>query len=429
MAGKRLRRTRREFIRDTARGGAAAWAAGGAALRATAQTDRSLVFRVDGCPIHDGAMRHVGVDTLLGLLAGYGLKLYRTGLPHPWGGPAGIIEAGDVVVVKVNCQWKCRGTTNTDVVRGLVHRILAHPDGFAGEVVIIENGQGRGAFDGMAGGGSYDSWPVVAHTVHVNAEDETFLTVDQVVHAVFAGQPVSSYLLDPIRSTFISSSEHIRDGYRTVSPPAGSSPATPVSYPCFTTPGGRRIELREGRWTGSGHADNVKLINIPVLKHHDGSGVTGCLKHVYGMVSMSDGCSPQRHYTEIGSQCGKFWSLVRTPDLNIVDCIWVSQDSLTGYPPETTSRRNVLLAGLDPVALDYYASKHVLLPLGGSYAAQHDPDRFSGLAGMLSGAQGFINANGGIAGVPARLGDANIEVVPRNAAAWTFPRRVLRGVR
>jgi hypothetical protein len=429
MAGKWLRRTRREFIRDTARGGAAAWAAGGAALRATAQTDRSLVFRVDGCPIHDGAMRHVGVDTLLGLLAGYGLKLYRTGLPHPWGGPAGVIEAGDVVVVKVNCQWKCRGTTNTDVVRGLVHRILAHPDGFAGEVVIIENGQGRGAFDGMAGGGSYDSWPAVAHTVHVNAEDETVLTVDQLVHAVFAGQPVSSYLLDPIRSTFISSSEHIRDGYRTVSPPAGSSPATPVSYPCFTTPGGRRIELREGRWTGSGHADNVKLINIPVLKHHDGSGVTGCLKHVYGMVSMSDGCSPQRHYTEIGSQCGKFWSLVRTPDLNIVDCIWVSQDSLTGYPPETTSRRNVLLAGLDPVALDYYASKHVLLPLGGSYAAQHDPDRFSGLAGMLSGAQGFINANGGIAGVPARLGDANIEVVPRNAAAWTFPRRVLRGVR
>jgi hypothetical protein len=429
MAGKWLRRTRREFIRDTARGGAAAWAAGGAALRATAQTDRSLVFRVDGCPIHDGAMRHVGVDTLLGLLAGYGLKLYRTGLPHPWGGPAGIIEAGDVVVVKVNCQWKCRGTTNTDVVRGLVHRILAHPDGFAGEVVIIENGQGRGAFDGMAGGGSYDSWPAVAHTVHVNAEDETVLTVDQLVHAVFAGQPVSSYLLDPIRATFISSSEHIRDGYRTVSPPAGSSPATPVSYPCFTTPGGRRIELREGRWTGSGHADNVRLINVPVLKHHDGSGVTGCLKHIYGMVSMSDGCSPQRHYTEIGSQCGKFWSLVRTPDLNIVDCIWVSQDSLTGYPPETTSRRNVLLAGLDPVALDYYASKHVLLPLGGSYAAQHDPDRFSGLAGMLSGAQGFINANGGIAGVPARLGDANIEVVPRNAAAWTFPRRVLRGVR
>jgi 6,7-dimethyl-8-ribityllumazine synthase len=29
------------------------------------------------------------------------LKLYRTDVPHPWGGPAGIIDAGDVVVVKV----------------------------------------------------------------------------------------------------------------------------------------------------------------------------------------------------------------------------------------------------------------------------------------------------------------------------------------
>jgi uncharacterized protein (DUF362 family) len=430
MAGRRGGRTRREFIGESARVGAAAWAAGGISFRsALAEADASRVFRVDGCPTHDGAMRHVGVDTLLGLLAGYGVKLYRTSHPHPWGGPAGIVAADDVVLVKVNCQWKCRGTTNTDVVRGLIQRILEHPDGFAGEVVVVENGQGRGAFNGMAGGVNYNSWPAIANTVHINAEDETVLTVDHLVRDVFAGQPVSGYLLDPIRSSFISSSEHIRDGYRTVSPPAGSSPATQVSYPCFTTAGGYRIELREGRWAGSRHDGNVKLINLPVLKHHDGSGVTGALKHIYGLLSMSDGCSPQRHYGEIGSQCGKFWSLVRTPDLNILDCIWVSQGSLTGYPPETTTRANVLLAGLDPVALDYYAGKHVLVPLGGTYAAQHDPDRFSGLVGMLTGAQGFINANGGIAGVPARIGDANIDLVTRNASARRFPRRVLRGVR
>jgi uncharacterized protein (DUF362 family) len=371
-------------------------------------------------------MRHVGVDALLALLSANGLKLFRTSQPHPWGGPSGIIEAGDVVLVKVNCQWKCRGTTNTDVVRGLVHRILEHPDGFTGEVVIVENGQGRGGFDGMAGGDAYNSWPAIANTVHVNAEDETVLTVDYLVHTVFAGKPVSSYLLDGIRDTFFSGSEHIRNGYRLASPPAGSNPPTPVSYPCFTTAGGHRIELREGRWTGSDHAANVKLINVPVLKHHDGSGVTGALKHVYGLVSMSDGCSPVRHYSQIGSQCGKFWSLVRTPDLNILDCIWVSQDSLTGYPPETTRRCNVLLAGLDPVALDYHASRHVLLPLGGGFAGEHDPDRFPGLTGMLSSAQGFINASGGLAGIPTRQGDDNIGVVSRNAVAGRFPRRVLR---
>ena len=430
MTDRRRGKTRRDFIRDSARLGAGAWAAGRiASLTAVAGTETSRVFRVDGCPIHDGATRHVGVDTLLGLLAGHGLRFYRTAKPHAWGDPTGLIEADDIVLIKVNCQWKCRGTTNTDVVRGIVHRILEHPDGFAGEVVIVENGQGRGGFDGMAGGGNYGSWPAIANTVHVNAEDETVLTVDHLVHDVFAGQPVSCYLLDPIRDRFISSSEHIADGYRTVSPPPGSSPATSVSYPCFTTAGGHRIELREGRWTGSGHAGNVKLINVPVLKHHDGSGVTGVLKHVYGLVSMSDGNSPVRHYSQIGSQCGKFWSLVRTPDLNILDCIWVSQSSLTGYPPETTHRSNVLLGGLDPVALDYHASKHVLLPLGGSYADQHDPDAYSGLIGMVTGAQGFINANGGIAGAPTMLGDANIEVVSRMATARNFPRRVLRGVR
>ncbi len=429
MADKCRRKTRREFLRDSARLGAAAWAAGGIASRpAVAATETSRVFRVDGCPTHDGAMRHVGVDTLLGLLAGHGLRFYRTARSHAWGDPTGIIEADDVVLIKVNCQWKCRGTTNTDVVRGIVHRILEHPDGFAGEIVIVENGQGRGRFDGMAGGGNYGSWPEIANTVHVNAEDETVLTVDHLVRDVFVGQPVSSYLLDPIRARFISSSEHIADGYRTVSPPPGSSPATSVSYPCLTTAGGHRIELREGRWTGSGHAGNVKLINVPVLKHHDGSGVTGVLKHIYGLVSMSDGNSPIRHYSQIGSQCGKFWSLVRTPDLNILDCIWVSQSSLTGYPPETTHRSNVLLAGLDPVALDYHASKHVLLPLGGSFATQHDPDVFSGLTGMLAGAQGFINASGGIAGVPTRQGDDNIEVVARSAVAGRFPRRVLRRI-
>jgi uncharacterized protein (DUF362 family) len=429
MASRHRGKTRREFLRDSARLSAAAWAAGGIAFRRTAaETETSRVFRVDGCPTHDGATRHVGVDTLLGLLAGHGLKLYRTAKPHVWGDATGIIEADDVVLIKVNCQWKCRGTTNTDVVRGIVRRILEHPDGFAGEVVIVENGQGRGGFDGMAGGGNYGSWPEIANTVHVNAEDETVLTVDHLVHDVFAGQPVSSYLLDPIRARFISSSEHIGDGYRTVSPPPGSTPATSVSYPCFTTTGGHRIELREGRWTGSGHAGNVKLINIPVLKHHDGSGVTGVLKHVYGLVSMSDGFSSVRHYSQIGSQCGKFWSLVRTPDLNILDCIWVSHASLAGYPEETTRRCNVLLAGLDPVALDYHASKHVLLPLGGSYAGQHDPDRFSGLVGMLTGAQDLINETGGLAGVPARQGDENIEVLSRSAVPFRFPRRVLRRV-
>jgi hypothetical protein len=171
------------------------------------------------------------------------------------------------------------------------------------------------------------------------------------------------------------------------------------------------VELREGIWNGTSYDANLKLINVPVLKHHWGAGVTGTLKHSFGILSMADGSFGIRHYGDWGTQCGKMWSLVRTPDLNILDCIWVSHETLQGYPPETTRRTNTLLAGFDPVALDYYASKHVLLPLGGNKAQYHDPDSYFPLKNHYTNARDFINANGGIGGLMAQMGDENIEVI------------------
>jgi hypothetical protein len=314
----------------------------------------------------------VGVDALLDLLSENGVRLFQTGSAHPWGNPGGIIAAGDVVLIKVNCQWKCRGTTNTDVLRGLIHRILQHPDGFRGEVVVVENGQGQGSFDGRPlAWGSYLPWPDIHKGVFVNAEEETLLTVEYLVNEVFRGQPVSCYLLDPIRARFITEENHSEDGYRRVAD---------VSYPCFTTAGGNRVELRDGIWSGSRHHANLKLINLPVLKTHAGTGITASLKHMYGVLSMADGHMAIRHYVDSGTQCGKMFSLVRAPDLNILDCIWVSHESLAGYPTDATRRTDTLLAGIDPVAPDHHACKQVLRPQGGNQAPMHDPDSFPGLA-------------------------------------------------
>ena len=130
---------------------------------------------------------------------------------------------------------------------------------------------------------------------------------------------------------------------------------------------------------------------------------------------MDDGSSGIRHYSKSGTQCGKMWGLVRPADLNIIDCIWVSPGSLGGYPVATTYRANTLLAGIDPVALDYYGSKHILYPLGGNYAGRHHPDTYSGLISHLKDAQDFINANGGVAGKPVHRGDENIEVLSASA--------------
>ena len=410
--------SRREFIKGVATVGAITCVGKWAAVDSVfSDNHKSRIFRVYECPVHDGQLRHLGLDALLDLMAQKGLKFYNTSKVHPWGGSDGIIAADDVVLIKVNCQWKCRGTTNTDVLRGLIYRILQHPDGFNGEVIIFENGQGRGGFDGITQGGSaYDSWPDIDNEIWVNAEEQQVLTVDYLLYNVFQNDPVSSFLLDPVRSIFIPGSENVTNGYRTISG---------VSYPCFTSLMGNRIELREGIWTGSEYSDKLKLINLPVLKTHAGTGITGALKHTYGILSMDDGSSGIRHYSQSGSQCGKMWGLVKAPDLNILDCIWVSPDSLAGYPVSTTFRANTLLAGIDPVALDYYGSKHILYPLGGPYQSRHNPDADPGLINHLSGARDFINANGGIDGELTRMGDDNIEVLSAPAGGDPTGDRVI----
>jgi hypothetical protein len=391
---------------------------------------RSQVFRVNGCPVHDGQLRHVGMDALLHLLSANGTKFYKTAAGGELNGPQGLIAPDDVVVLKVNAQWKCRGGTNTDMLRGLIQRILQHPDGFRGEVVIFENGQNRPAsFDGIHNDGNkseYKPFPELEGKVMVNAEQQELLTIDYLTGTVFAGKPVSSFLMDPYANVWISGGDHKTNGYRRV----GEAGTPCVSYPCFTTARGNRVELKEGLWTGSGYAQNLKLIHCAVLKDHSGDiGMTGALKIVYGTLSMSDGTSARRHYVDLGSQCAKMWTQVRVPDLNILDCIWVSYGSMTvdksyvsgciGYPPAITSRQNILLAGRDPIAIDYHANKHILLPLGGNSAASHDPDNNARLVSVYKQAQDTINEGGGIRGQKVQTGDANIQVISADALHQT----------
>jgi uncharacterized protein (DUF362 family) len=323
---------------------------------------------------------HIGVDSLLKLMGQQGLKFYRSSQQTTTSGPSGMIESDDVVLIKVNAQWKYRGCTNSDLIRGLIQRILDHPDGFGGEVVIFENGQGRGSLNCDTVGEGYPD-----AQVHANANDESHSFL-YLVHTVFDDPRVSSFLLDPVRNTFIRDTDHVTNGYRRYEN---------ISYPCFTTTGGRRVELREGIWQGSGHSQNLKLISVPVLKHHDtgGSEITASLKHLYGVVSMADGQSSFRHYSGLGETCGKMMVSVRTPVLNVIDAIWVSHSSLTGYPVSTTFRSNEILASQDPVALDYWAAKYILYPINNN--SRHHPD-FSGIDQWLTSARDIINIRDGL---------------------------------
>jgi hypothetical protein len=359
------------------------------------ERNKSNIYRVTNCPVPTGLSNyHEGIDALLNLMGNHGLKLYRTDKDTDIGGRGGLIAKSDVVLIKVNAQWKYRGCTNSDVVRGLIQRILEHPDGFDGEIVLFENGQGGGSLDcDTMWGGQYPDTDV-----HANAEDESH-SFSYLVDTVFNEPRVSKYLLDPIRETFISKEDHSTDGYRKL---------FNASYPCFTTAKGNRIELKEGIWNGESYNQNLKLINIPVLKHHDGCGITGALKSFYGVLSMADGKLSERHYEKLGQQCGKMMTKVKAPVINILDCIWVTQLAWAGYPPENTTRLDQLLTSIDPVALDYWASKHLLYPIDNN--DEHHPDKFAVLRNHLTQAKDVINSEDGINGHKVTLNESEINV-------------------
>ena len=359
------------------------------------ERNKSDIFRVTNCPVPTGlSNHHEGLDALLNLMGNHGLRLYRTGKDTSLGGKDGLIDKSDIVLIKVNAQWKYRGCTNSDVVRGLIQRILEHPDGFDGEIVLFENGQSGGSLDcDTIWGGRYPDTET-----HANAEDESH-SFSFLVDTIFADSRVSKYLLDSIRENFISKEDHSTDGYRKLSS---------VSYPCFTTAKGTRIELKEGIWNGSSYDEKLKLINIPVLKHHNGCGITGALKSFCGVLSMADGKRSERHYEKLGQHCGTMIAKVRAPVINILDCIWVSQAALAGYPPEKTSRLNQLLASIDLVALDYWAAKHLLYPIDNN--DEHHPDKSAALRQHLIQAKDLINSEGGINGHKVTLSESGINL-------------------
>ena len=105
------------------------------------EREKSDIYRITDCPIPTGLENyHKGLDALLKLMGRHGLKLHRTDKDTDIGGKGGFVDKSDVVLIKVNAQWKYRGCTNSNVIRGLIERILEHPDGFDGEIVLFENG-------------------------------------------------------------------------------------------------------------------------------------------------------------------------------------------------------------------------------------------------------------------------------------------------
>jgi uncharacterized protein (DUF362 family) len=281
-----------------------------------------------------------------------GLKFYQSSTESLASGPTGIIATDDVVVIKINYQWDERGGTNVDVLRGLIRRVVDHPDSFAGEVVVCENAQ----FNSVE---NFDR-------PENNAQDHGLSPHDVVVAFQLAGYNVSHYDWTSVRYTSVSeyADGNMTDGY--VVYPYDSQLHGRVSYPKFQTDAGTYISLKYGIWDpGSSTYDreHLKFINVPVLKSHSASyGATVSVKHYMGVVTreLSTNSHSAIHYGILGALLGE----IQPADLNIVDCIWINANPHDG--PWTSysgaTRRDELVASVDPVAADIWTVKNILIP-------------------------------------------------------------------
>jgi hypothetical protein len=278
-----------------------------------------------------------------------GLKFYQSLHNTTTTGGGGLIGADDVVLLKINCQWSQRGGSNTDMLQELIQSIIDHPDGFTGEIIVADNGQGRGSMD----------W------VLCNAENQG-QSAQEVVDD-FSSHNVSTFLWDPIRRKNVQEfSEGDSDSGYVVYTEADLDTGILVSYPKFTTDYGTMVSFKHGIWNGTGYEPALKIINLPVLKSHSVYGVTACMKNFMGV--QSQGVANGHDCVGTGGM-GTLMADYGLPTLNIVDAIWInanpapSSSNGPGTSYADATQINILIAGQDPIALDYWAAKNILLPV------------------------------------------------------------------
>ncbi|MHA2231789.1 MAG: DUF362 domain-containing protein, partial [Candidatus Hodarchaeales archaeon] len=294
------------------------------------------------------------VTELISLMGSHDLLFYQSPVTGTNQGPTGLIAYDDVVLLKINCQWDERGGTNTDVLKEVIQAIIDHPDGFIGEIIVADNGQGRGNMN----------WQ------NTNAEDADQSSQD-VVDMFSSEHSVSTFSWQAIRHLEVDeySLGDTRSGY-VLYLRADPETGIIVSYPKFQTVFGTQISFKHGIWNGTAYAERLKVINMPVLKSHLIYGVTAALKNYMGVQSESQGIGgglANGHATVATGGMGTLMVETSLPTLTILDAIWVNANpypaSSTGPPTsyDEATRVNVILASIDPAALDYWAAKYALM--------------------------------------------------------------------
>lgn len=322
----------------------------------------------------DEALRDDGVEALIGLMETHGDYFYQT-TAHP----GGLFGPDDVVVIKINNQWGEdngeRNATSTDVVKGAINKLVQHPAGFTGVVIVAENSQN-----------------VSSNVMDGNNNNSQFTDQSyQEVADAFVGQGyhVCTYTWDALRDDIVDDydADDNNNGYVLMDADDSTEEQghLRLSYPKFQINCDGielSISMKQGLWDGASFDDeSLKMINMPVLKRHNSAWATIAVKNYLGFITTYNanavrwaGVSEMHCWltgpSDNGKSCpdynasygliGRQMARIRRADLNVVDAIWVNADNNLGGG---SLRQDVLLASRDPFAVDYYASDYILGPL------------------------------------------------------------------
>lgn len=328
------------------------------------------------------------------------------------GGIEKFICVNDIVILKPNGQWWNQGRTNLAAMKGFIDLVLNIP-GFNGEVIIAENQHfmddslPEKEKDNVRGwveyGKNNNKIDGVKHNLNTLIELYQNKGIENVTKNHWrdgggknkgaCGNGQNGGLVNSPKEGdgyVWSDIEYIFTGYF-----GFKKWPVKMTYPIFTsTYSGITIDLKNGAFLRDGqgggrylHERPIKLINFPAVNSHGwDTGLTSAVKNYMGITDLSCGSfglEPKGYYNihNCGGEedypfakagpIGHFMKTIRKADLNIVTAEWVGWGSRTDVDKATRTR--TILAGTDPIALDYYSAKYLLFPLAGNKNF-HDPD-------------------------------------------------------
>jgi len=321
-----------------------------------------------------------------------------------------IIGPEDIVLIKPNGQWWNQGMTNTDAMHAFIELVLAIPE-FKGEIIIAENHHfpvdNSRAWTTKERNGAFNFNELIEHfnaAGYPNVTKCHWHDGGASKHPSWGGAENGGVVDGPWEG----------EGYvwcpdNVYVAPSGRKAM--MSYPVFRSKfSGLLIDFKYGPWKKQKYQEiPLKFINFSAVNHHGQTGVTAAIKNYLGIVDMTcgdRGLRPKGFHNfhnigfsalpaiikyplekigwndtgeYIGGAVGTFMKTIRKADLNIITAEWVGWGDRTD--PQRGSRARAIIASRDPVALDYWSAKYILLPATKKHAISkkfvewNDPDK------------------------------------------------------